>query len=194
MNTAVIWLKNALRLNDNRVLIEALKSTNTETILPIYILNKNISDISNNRIKFLYESLIDLKSQLKHKFSSNLIILNGKPDEIFRKLLEDNSLSISEIFTDYSNRPNDVEYENSLLDILSEGNSANLHIISKVNTLTNIEEIVEQENFKPPKNMKDMEKLFSKIFPKDQNAFYSVDGVLEIPEITDKIKEILKKS
>ena len=115
MNTAVIWLKNALRLNDNRVLIEALKSTNTETILPIYILNKNISDISNNRIKFLYESLIDLKSQLKHKFSSNLIILNGKPDEIFRKLLEDNSLSISEIFTDYSNRPNDVEYENSLL-------------------------------------------------------------------------------
>ena len=197
MNTAVIWLKNALRLNDNRVLIEALKSTNTETILPIYILNKNISDISNNRIKFLYESLIDLKSQLKHKFSSNLIILNGKPDEIFRKLLEDNSLSISEIFTDYSNRPNDVEYENSLLDILSEGNSANLHIISKVNTLTNIEEIVEQENFKPPKNMKDMEKLFSKIFPKDQNDFYSVDDVLEIPEITKSIPEnsfnIIKK-
>ena len=197
MNTAVIWLKNALRLNDNRVLIEALKSTNTETILPIYILNKNISDVSNNRIKFLYESLIDLKSQLKHKFSSNLIILNGKPDEIFRKLLEDNSLSISEIFTDYSNRPNDVEYENSLLDILSEGNSANLHIISKVNTLTNIEEIVEQENFKPPKNMKDMEKLFSKIFPKDQNDFYSVDDVLEIPEITKSIPEnsfnIIKK-
>ena len=197
MNTAVIWLKNALRLNDNRVLIEALKSTNTETILPIYILNKNISDVSNNRIKFLYESLIDLKSQLKHKFSSNLIILNGKPDEIFRKLLEDNSLSISEIFTDYSNRPNDVEYENSLLDILSEGNSVNLHIISKVNTLTNIEEIVEQENFKPPKNMKDMEKLFSKIFPKDQNDFYSVDDVLEIPEITKSIPEnsfnIIKK-
>ena len=197
MNTAVIWLKNALRLNDNRVLIEALKSTNTETILPIYILNKNISDISNNRIKFLYESLIDLKSQLKHKFSSNLIILNGKPDEIFRKLLEDNSLSISEIFTDYSNRPNDVEYENSLLDILSEGNSVNLHIISKVNTLTNIEEIVEQKNFKPPKNMKDMEKLFSKIYPKDQNDFYSVDDVLEIPEITKSIPEnsfnIIKK-
>ncbi len=197
MNTAVIWLKNALRLNDNRVLIEALKSTNTETILPIYILNKNISDISNNRIKFLYESLIDLKSQLKHKFSSNLIILNGKPDEIFRKLLEGNPLDISEIFTDYSNRPNDVEYENSLLDILSEKNSVNLHIIPKVNTLTNIEEIVEQENFKPPKNMKDMEKLFSKIFPKDQNDFYSVDDVLEIPEITKSIPEnsfnIIKK-
>ena len=197
MNTAVIWLKNALRLNDNRVLVEALKSTNSETILPIYILNKNISDISNNRIKFLYESLIDLKSQLKHKFSSNLIILNGKPDEIFRKLLEGNSLNISEIFTDYSNRPNDVEYENSLLDILSEENSVNLRIIPKVNTLTNIEEIVEQENFKPPKNMKDMEKLFSKIFPKDQNDFYSVDDVLEIPEITKSIPEnsfnIIKK-
>ena len=197
MNTAVIWLKNALRLNDNRVLVEALRSTNSETILPIYILNKNISDISNNRIKFLYESLIDLKSQLKHKFSSNLIILNGKPDEIFRKLLEGNSLNISEIFTDYSNRPNDVEYENSLLDILSEENSVNLRIIPKVNTLTNIEEIVEQENFKPPKNMKDMEKLFSKIFPKDQNDFYSVDDVLEIPEITKSIPEnsfnIIKK-
>lgn len=191
MRTGIIWLRNALRLNDNRVLVESLKSTNSETILPIYILDKEALTFknNNNRIKFLYESLIDLDAQFKAKFGSNLTILNGNSEIIFRKLLENDLLDISEIFTDYSNKPDDVKKVNSLQRILSKNTSVNLRIISKVNTLTNIEKVTNQENFKPPKTMKDMEKIFFNIFPKDETDFYSVDEPLDIPEITKSLPD-----
>ena len=184
MNTGVIWFRNALRLNDNRVLVECLNSTNSETILPLYLLDKGDLEQKNNenRIKFLYESLIDLDTNVQAKFGTNLIVLNGKSEEIFDKLLSRNLLNISEIFTDYSNKPDDVKNENSLKRILAKNTSVKLHLISKVNSLMNIEEIVNQENFKPPKTMKDMEKLFSNIYPKDEGGFYSTDEPLDIPE------------
>ena len=162
MNTGVIWFRNALRLNDNRVLVECLNSTNSQTILPLYILDKSDLEQNNNenRIKFLYESLIDLDANFKNKFGSNLIVLNGKSKDIFRKLMDSDLLDISEIFTDYSNKPDDIENENNLKSILAENASVNLNLISKVNSLTNVQEVVSQENFKPPKTMKDMEKLF----------------------------------
>ena len=114
-----------------------------------------------------------MDSRFKAKLGTNLVILNGSSEEIFDKLLND-LLNISEIFTDYSNKPDDVKNENSLKQILTKNTSVKLHLISKVNSLTNIEEIVNQENFKPPKTMKDMEKLFSNIYPKDEDGFYSI--------------------
>ena len=190
MRTGIIWFRNALRLNDNRVLVECLNSTNSQTILPLYILNKSdLEQKNNNRIKFLYDSLIDLDANFKAKFDSNLIILNGSSKEIFSKLLGSDLLEISEIFTDYSNKPDDVENENSLKRILAKNTSAKLHLISKVNSLTNIEEVVNQKNFKPPKTMKDMEKLFSNLFPKDENGFYGVDEPLDLPESSKSVLE-----
>ena len=184
MHTGIIWIRNALRLNDNQVLVESLNSTNSQNILPLYILDK--SDLrqknNENRIKFLYESLIDLDSKFKAKLGTNLVILNGSSEDIFDKLLSNDLLNISEIFTDYSNKPDDVKNENSLKRILAKNTSVKLHLISKVNSLTNIEEIVNQESFKPPKTMKDMEKLFSNIYPKDKDGFYSIDEPLDIPE------------
>ena len=90
MNTGIVWLRNTLRLNDNRVLIESIKSANSELILPLYILNKNnlILKNNNNRITFLYESLIDLDARFRAKFGINLTILEGNSEEIFRKLIE----------------------------------------------------------------------------------------------------------
>ena len=191
MRTGIIWFRNALRLNDNQVLVECLNSTNSQTILPLYILDKNDLEENNNenRIKFLYESLIDLDANFKTKFGSNLIVLNGKSKEIFQKLLGSDLFEISEIFTDYSNKPDDIENENSLKRILAKNTSAKLHLISKVNSLTNIEEVVNQKNFKPPKTMKDMEKLFSNLFPKDENGFYGVDEPLDPPESSKSVLE-----
>ena len=104
-----------------------------------------------------------MDSRFKSKLGTNLVILNGSSEDIFDKLLSSDLLNISEIFTDYSNKPDDVKNENSLKRILAKNTSVKLHLISKVNSLTNIEKIVNQENFKPPKTMKDMEKLFSNL-------------------------------
>ena len=119
MNVGIIWFRNALRLYDNRVLVECLNSTNSQTILPLYILDKNDLEQNNNenRIKFLYESLIDLDANFKTKFGSNLIVLNSKSKDIFRKLLDSDLLDISEIFTDYSNKPDDIKNEKNLKSI-----------------------------------------------------------------------------
>ena len=74
MRTGIIWFRNALRLNDNRVLVECLSSTNSQSILPLYILDKSDFEQKNNknRIKFLYESLIDLDANFKAKFGSKI--------------------------------------------------------------------------------------------------------------------------
>jgi len=45
MNTGIIWFRNALRLNDNRVLVECLNSTNSQTILPLYIFEPHLAPI-----------------------------------------------------------------------------------------------------------------------------------------------------
>ena len=191
MHTGIVWIRNALRLNDNRVLVESLKSTNSQNILPLYILNE--SDLkqknNNNRIKFLYESLVDLDLRFKAEIGINLVILNGSSEDIFDKLLNSDLLNISEIFTDYSNKPNDVKNENNLKRILAKNSSVKLHLISEVNSLTNIEKVVSQKNFKPPKSMKDMEKLFSNLYPKDEDGFYSIDEPLDIPESSKPVAE-----
>ena len=60
------------------------------------------------------------------KLGTNLVILNGSSEEIFDKLLNNDLLNISEIFTDYSNKPDDVKNENSLKQILTKNTSIKL--------------------------------------------------------------------
>ena len=55
-------------------------------------------------------------------------------------------------------------------EVLSKHKSINFNIIPKSNTLVDIEKVVSKETFKRPKSMKNMEKLFSEIFPKDENG------------------------
>ena len=192
MKIGIVWLKNALRLHDNQVIINCLKSTYSDTMLPIYILDEKKIKTKNsiNRIKFLYETLIDLNSNFKNKLGCNLLVLNGKLEAIFKTILDKSNLNISEIFTDYSTKPNDIKDNEVLKNILSKRNYIRFNLISKVNTISDIEYVVSQDYFKPPKSMKDMEKLFSKIYPKNIDNFYTVDNPQEIPEI--KVSKIEK--
>ena len=191
MNTGVVWLRNTLRLNDNRVLIESLKSTTCDKILPLYLINEDLlySENSSNRIKFLLESLLDLKARFKTELKCKFIVLNGNTSDVFRTIIEKTKLNISEIFLDYSNEPKDVSNENKMREVLSKHKSINFNIIPKSNTLVDIEKVVSKETFKRPKSMKNMEKLFSEIFPKDENGFYNLDDPLQIPNINKALPE-----
>ena len=191
MNTGVVWLRNTLRLNDNRVLIDSLKSTNCKKILPLYIINEEAlySENGINRIKFLFESLLDLKIRFETELKCKFLILNGNTSDIFRIIIEETDLNISEIFLDYSNEPASVLNEKKVREILSKHKSINFNIVPKVNTLTDIEQVVSKEKFRFPKSMKDMEKLFSEIFPKDEEGFYSLDDPMQIPNINKALPE-----
>ena len=92
MNTCILWFRKSLRLNDFKPLLAAAEEKRHDCILPLYILDpdqigENFQKFGLNRLKFLIECLDDLNNQLSSRYNSKLIILNGKPLEIFENIL-----------------------------------------------------------------------------------------------------------
>lgn len=90
---SIFWFRRDLRYEDNTALYESLNSG--LPVLPIFIfdidiLNK-LSDSQDRRVTFIYDALSELKRSFE-QLGSSLLILNGKPSEIFEKLLDDYSV------------------------------------------------------------------------------------------------------
>ena len=91
MNKAIYWFRKNLRINDNPSLYNAIKEN--DEVICIYIKNYSIYnpsgiDIGNMgsfRKKFLDESIIDLKKNLK-KAGIDLYIFNGNTLEVFQEI------------------------------------------------------------------------------------------------------------
>lgn len=87
----IIWFRQDLRLHDNEALYEAIQ--HCEEVIPVYVFDERIikgetkfgfPKIGIHRLKFLLESIKDLKQNLQKK-GSDLVIRFGKPeDEIFK--------------------------------------------------------------------------------------------------------------
>ncbi len=94
MNNIIIWFTNDLRLHDNEAFYKSCQkisqnsNNNENRIFPVYCLDDRQFEKTELgfrktevfRAKFLLESLMDLKQNLK-KIGSDLIILRGKPEE-----------------------------------------------------------------------------------------------------------------
>jgi len=81
----VYWFRKALRVHDNQGLAEAEKHKN---LLNIFIIDPHYwekSDIHENRLNFLLESLRDLDSNLRKK-GSELTLICGTPKDVFKFL------------------------------------------------------------------------------------------------------------
>tara|TARA_Y100000996_G_scaffold65319_1_gene44170 strand:+ start:1331 stop:2632 length:1302 start_codon:yes stop_codon:yes gene_type:complete len=91
MNKAIYWFRKNLRINDNPSLYNAIKEN--DEVICIYIKNYSIYnpsgiDIGNMgsfRKKFLDESIIDLKKNLK-KAGIDLYIFDGDTLEVFQEI------------------------------------------------------------------------------------------------------------
>ena len=91
MRKAILWFRNDLRLYDNPALQAAL--TENDQIIPVYILDErflqsdqwNIQRTGPFRIKFLLESLTDLKEHLEEK-GATLLVRRGIPESIIPAL------------------------------------------------------------------------------------------------------------
>ncbi|MBK8626456.1 MAG: DASH family cryptochrome [Saprospiraceae bacterium] len=86
-HTAIVWFRNDLRLHDNEALTEAIQKA--QRILPVYVFDTRIfqgktpfgfNKTENFRTKFIIESVIDLRENLRSK-GSDLIIRVGLPEE-----------------------------------------------------------------------------------------------------------------
>ncbi|KAK4490884.1 hypothetical protein RD792_001599 [Penstemon davidsonii] len=89
---AMVWFRNDLRILDNEVLYKAWVSS--EAVLPVHFLDPRLFATTHHfgfpktgalRAQFLMDCLADLKKSLM-KRGLNLLIQNGKPEEILPSL------------------------------------------------------------------------------------------------------------
>lgn len=87
MKLKIFWFRKDLRLEDNNALNEFVNSvTDEDKFLFLYIKNKNTFEFfGEKRIKFLFESLNELKKDLK-KSGFDLFVTEGKSHDVFEKI------------------------------------------------------------------------------------------------------------
>ena len=94
MKTALVWFKTDLRLHDNETLVKAISQS--ECIIPVYCFDEShfkttdfgFKKTGSFRTQFLFESLLDLDSNLR-AIGSGLIIVKGKPEIEIPKLVKE---------------------------------------------------------------------------------------------------------
>jgi deoxyribodipyrimidine photo-lyase len=90
----VVWFRNDLRLHDNYIVSHAAKFATDKEVLPVYCFDPRhfvmsrygFPKMSGLRGKFLLQSVLDLKSNLK-AIGSDLLICFGKPESILPTLV-----------------------------------------------------------------------------------------------------------
>jgi deoxyribodipyrimidine photo-lyase len=101
MKLALFWFRRDLRFEDNTALHTALNSNNI--VLPVFIFDDNILDeLPDNdpRVNFIYDTLISLNKRLS-KIQSSILVLKGKPLEIWKELIETYDISSVYVNRDY---------------------------------------------------------------------------------------------
>lgn len=91
-DTAIVWFRNDLRLEDNEALVQA--AANAELVVPVYVFDERVflgrtsvglRKTNIYRTQFIVESVADLRNNLREK-GSELIVRVGKPEIVIQEL------------------------------------------------------------------------------------------------------------
>lgn len=113
----LFWFRRDLRLHDNHALYRALSSG--LPVLPLFIFDTDIlhklEDKHDARVSFIYEQLQQINRSLQ-KTRSSLLIMHGKPADIFQELLK--NYTVKAVFANHDYEPyarkRDQEVEKAL--------------------------------------------------------------------------------
>lgn len=101
---SIFWFRRDLRLQDNAGLSKALQGSCP--VLPVFIFDTSILEKLENqqdaRLTFIYDELCQLHQQLRQA-GSQLLLLHGKPLDIYKKL--SNEFSIEAVYTNRDYEP-----------------------------------------------------------------------------------------
>jgi deoxyribodipyrimidine photo-lyase len=118
LKISVFWFRRDLRLSDNAGLFHALKSGNP--VLPVFIFDTDILDKLDNkkdaRVEFIHKSLMDMQNDLI-KNGSSLLILKGKPLDVFNRLV--NEYDIESVYTNNDYEPYALKRDKIIGDSLA---------------------------------------------------------------------------
>ncbi|TVQ12257.1 MAG: deoxyribodipyrimidine photo-lyase [Bacteroidetes bacterium] len=115
---SIFWFRRDLRLEDNKGLYYAL--TEEKNIIPLFIFDTDITESlpeNDARVDFIYQSIRKMDEDLKKK-GKHLMVLKGKPTEIFQKLLKD--YAIQSVYTNKDHEPYGIKRDNEIARILKE--------------------------------------------------------------------------
>ena len=116
---AVFWFRRDLRLQDNAALFLALKSE--FPVLPIFIFDRDILDKLENkkdaRVLFIHQEVSRLKNELE-KIGSSLQVFYGKPQEIYRQIL--NQYQVKALYANRDYEPYAHERDKHIYSLLGE--------------------------------------------------------------------------
>jgi len=114
---AIVWFRNDLRLHDNEPLTKALLQA--DEIIPVYCYDPrhfqkttlNLEKTGPFRVKFINESVTDLKNNLQHK-GADLVILKGLPEEELANFAEKHQ--VEAVYFSQEVTPEELEVEKNL--------------------------------------------------------------------------------
>jgi deoxyribodipyrimidine photo-lyase len=120
MKKSIFWFRRDLRLEDNIGLFQALSQPNT--VQPIFIFDEAILDElpkDDPRVNFIYSNLFQINQTLT-KNGSSLLILKGKPEEIWKQLIEKHE--IESVFFNKDYEPYARKRDEKIIQLLSKNN------------------------------------------------------------------------
>lgn len=115
---SICWLRRDLRLNDHAALYHAL--TSGLPVLPVFIFDTEILDHldkpGDKRVEFIHRTITTLKKELQDR-GSDLLVLHGKPLEIWKQLLQ--QYNISKVFVSRDYEPAAIARDKDVETLLS---------------------------------------------------------------------------
>lgn len=119
----IFWFRRDLRLRDNAGLYHALRSEHP--VLPLFIFDRNIldelEDRKDARVEFIHDEISNLYQQLK-ELGSSIVVRYGKPEEVYKKLLDE--YDIHAVYTNHDYEPYATERDETIRKLLQEHNVA----------------------------------------------------------------------
>lgn len=113
----IFWFRRDLRLHDNVGLSKALRGK--LPLLPIFIFDKEILDElprDDARVSFIHAQISKMREQLE-AHGSSLAAYYGKPEEIFKQLIED--YDVKNVITNHDYEPYALERDKSIGEYLA---------------------------------------------------------------------------
>ncbi len=116
---ALFWFRRDLRLDDNAGFSHALKGDCP--VLPLFIFDSDILEElpqHDARVTFIHETLQRMRDRLQDKFGSSIAMYHGRPEDIFKELLQ--NYEVQQVYTNHDYEPYAKERDKKIAALLQE--------------------------------------------------------------------------
>ena len=184
---SIFWFRRDLRLDDNAGLLEALKSG--YPVLPLFIFDKVILDKlpkDDARLSFIFDILQKMRSELKEKHNSSLVLCYGRPERVFQDLIKE--YNIQSVYTNRDYEPYAKKRDDEINGLLEKEN-INFRTF-KDQVIFEKNEVVKDDGkpyvvYTPYKNKWKLRFNANQLLPHDPKPFFqNLISNAELPNVT----------